>query len=73
MMRRCCWVISWLKAVPIGCWPNTLMRRSVMSTSLEGLSEREACDRLLFDLRWKAAAGLAVSAGSFTRGAGGDA
>jgi hypothetical protein len=24
----------------------------------EGLSDREACDRLAFDLRWKAAAGL---------------
>src|SRR5512140_3715821 len=31
----------------------------------EGLSDREACDRLVFDLRWKAAAGLPVSAGSF--------
>ena len=27
----------------------------------EGLSDREACDRLAFDLRWKAASGLAVS------------
>jgi hypothetical protein len=33
--------------------------------AFEGLSEREACDRLAFDLRWKAAAGLAVGAGSF--------
>src|SRR5664279_5762199 len=31
----------------------------------EGLSDREACDRLAFDLRWKAAAGLAVGSGSF--------
>ena len=31
----------------------------------EGLSDREACDRLAFDLRWKAAAGLPVSAPSF--------
>jgi hypothetical protein len=31
----------------------------------EGLSDREACDRLAFDLRWKAAAGLAVSDSSF--------
>jgi hypothetical protein len=31
----------------------------------EGLSDREACDRLAFDLRWKAAAGLTVSAGAF--------
>jgi hypothetical protein len=33
--------------------------------SHEGLSDREACDRLAFDLRWKAAAGLPVSVGSF--------
>ena len=31
----------------------------------EGLSDREACDRLASDLRWKAAAGLAVSDSSF--------
>ena len=31
----------------------------------EGLSDREACDRLAFDLRWKAAAGLAVGAEAF--------
>jgi len=31
----------------------------------EGSSDREACDRLAFDLRWKAAAGLAVGSGSF--------
>lgn len=31
----------------------------------EGLSDREACDRLAFDLRWKAAAGLTVDVGSF--------
>ena len=31
----------------------------------EGLSDREACDRLAFDLRWKAAAGLAVGSESF--------
>lgn len=31
----------------------------------EGLSDREACDRLAFDLRWKAAAGVAVADGSF--------
>ena len=32
--------------------------------ALEGLSDREACDRLAFDLRWKAAAGLPVGSGS---------
>ncbi|KZS65177.1 hypothetical protein A4G26_27755 [Mycobacterium kansasii] len=31
----------------------------------EGLSGREACDRLAFDLRWKAAAGLMVGAEAF--------
>src|SRR6266702_947591 len=31
----------------------------------EGLSDREACDRLAFDLRWKAVVGLAVGSGSF--------
>ena len=33
--------------------------------ALEGLSDREACDRLAFDLRWKAAAGLPVGSGAF--------
>jgi hypothetical protein len=33
--------------------------------AFEGLSDREACDRLAFDLRWKAAAGLPVGSGSF--------
>jgi len=31
----------------------------------EGLSDREAVDRLTFDLRWKAAAGVAVDADAF--------
>jgi Transposase DDE domain/Transposase domain (DUF772) len=47
----------------------TVPARTVATVMLlqaqEGLSDREACDRLVFDLRWKAAAGLAVSAGSF--------
>ena len=47
----------------------TVPARSVATVMLlqafEGLSDREACDRLAFDLRWKAAAGLAVDAGSF--------
>lgn len=47
----------------------TVPARTVATVMLlqahEGLSDREACDRLAFDLRWKAAAGLAVSAGSF--------
>lgn len=47
----------------------TVPARTVATVMLlqahEGLSDREACDRLAFDLRWKAAAGLAVSAPSF--------
>ena len=40
----------------------------------EGLSDREACDRLAFDLRWKAAAGLAGGGGIVSpHGAGRDA
>jgi hypothetical protein len=38
----------------------------------EGLSDREACDRLAFDLRWKAAAGLTVG-GFSSHGVGRDA
>lgn len=33
--------------------------------SFEGLSDREACDRLAFDLRWQAAAGLTTRAETF--------
>jgi hypothetical protein len=47
----------------------TVPARTVATVMLlqahEGLSDREACDRLAFDLRWKAAAGLPVSAPSF--------
>ena len=47
----------------------TVPARTVATVMLlqahEGLSDREACDRLAFDLRWKAAAGLAVGAPSF--------
>lgn len=47
----------------------TVPARTVATVMLlqahEGLSDREACDRLAFDLRWKAAAGLAVSDSSF--------
>jgi len=31
----------------------------------EGLSDREACDRLGFDLRWQAAAGVDTGAEAF--------
>jgi DDE family transposase/transposase-like protein DUF772 len=47
----------------------TVLARVVATVMLlqayEGLSDREACDRLAFDLRWKAAAGLAVGAEAF--------
>lgn len=47
----------------------TIPARTIATVMLlqaqEGLSDREACDRLAFDLRWKAAAGLAVASGSF--------
>lgn len=47
----------------------TVPARTVATVMLlqahEGLSDREACDRLRFDLRWKAAAGLPVGGPSF--------
>lgn len=47
----------------------TVLARVVATVMLlqayEGLSDREACDRLAFDLRWKAAAGLTVDAEAF--------
>ena len=47
----------------------TVPARTVATVMLlqahEGLSDGEACDRLAFDLRWKAAAGLPVAAESF--------
>jgi hypothetical protein len=45
--------------------PARVVATVMLLQAYEGLSDREACDRLAFDLRWKAAAGLAVSAGSF--------
>ena len=49
----------------------TVPARAVATVMLlqayEGLSDREACDRLAFDLRWKAAAGLTVGADAFHR------
>jgi hypothetical protein len=47
----------------------TIPARVVATTMLlqahEGLSDREAVEHLAFDLRWKAATGLAVDAGAF--------
>jgi hypothetical protein len=55
------------KRSPLG--RPTVPARTIATVMLlqayEGLSDREACDRLAFDLRWKAAAGLPVSAPSF--------
>ena len=55
------------KCSPLG--RPTVPARTIATVMLlqaqEGLSDREACDRLAFDLRWKAASGLAVSDSSF--------
>jgi hypothetical protein len=55
------------KGSPLG--RPTVPARTVSTVMLlqahEGLSDREACDRLAFDLRWQAAAGLAVAAAAF--------
>ena len=45
------------------CLPHFVTLTTVMLLqAYEELSDREACDRLAFDLRWKAAAGLTVDA-----------
>jgi len=45
--------------------PARVVATVMLLQAYEGLSDREACDRLAFDLRWKAAAGLAVGSESF--------
>jgi hypothetical protein len=45
--------------------PARVVATVMLLQAYEGLSDREACDRLAFDLRWKAAAGLTVDAASF--------
>jgi hypothetical protein len=45
--------------------PARVMATVMLLQAFEGLSDREACDRLSFDLRWKAAAGLTVDAAAF--------
>jgi Transposase DDE domain/Transposase domain (DUF772) len=45
--------------------PARVVATTMLLQAHEGLSDREAVDHLAFDLRWKAAAGLAVDAGSF--------
>ena len=44
--------------------PDVIAAVVVLQT-LHGLSDREAADAVTFDLRWKAACGVAVDAGSF--------
>jgi hypothetical protein len=45
--------------------PARVVATVMLLQAYEGLSDREACDRLAFDLRWKAAAGLTVDAQAF--------
>ena len=45
--------------------PARVVATVMLLQAYEGFSDREACDRLAFDLRWKAAAGLTVGAGAF--------
>ncbi len=45
--------------------PARTVATVMLVQSFEGLSDREACDRLAFDLRWQAAAGLTTGAESF--------
>lgn len=45
--------------------PARVVATVMLLQAYEGLSDREACDRLAFDLRWKAAAGLTVDASAF--------
>src|SRR5215472_10814897 len=45
--------------------PARVMATVILLQSFEGLSDREACDRLECDLRWQAAAGVDVGAAGF--------
>lgn len=45
--------------------PARVMATVMLLQSFEGLSDREACDRLEADLRWQAAAGVDVGAAAF--------
>lgn len=45
--------------------PADVMASVIVLQTLQGLSDSETVDAVTFDLRWKAALGLAVSAGSF--------
>ncbi len=45
--------------------PARVVATVMLLQAFDGLSDQEACERLAFDLRWKAAAGLSVGSGSF--------
>ncbi len=45
--------------------PSRVVATVMLLQSFEGLSDREACDRLGFDLRWQAAAGLPAASEPF--------
>src|SRR5665213_1273620 len=45
--------------------PARILATVMILQAFEGLSDREACDRLGFDLRWQAAAGVAIGADAF--------
>lgn len=45
--------------------PARVLATVTLLQSFEGLSDREACDRLEVDLRWQAAAGVSTGAESF--------
>jgi IS5 family transposase len=45
--------------------PARVMATVMLLQAFEGLSDREACDRLAFDLRWQAAAGVDTGAEAF--------
>lgn len=45
--------------------PPDVVAAVIVLQTLHGLSDREAADAVTFDLRWKAACGVAIDAGSF--------
>jgi hypothetical protein len=45
--------------------PPEVVAAVIVLQTLHGLSDREAADAVTFDLRWKAACGVAIDAGSF--------
>lgn len=45
--------------------PARILATVMVLQAFEGLSDREACDRLSFDLRWQAAAGVAIGSEAF--------